>query len=114
MKLVNPGPAEDNWLWRCQLVVGDESPSWQSKVSIVGINFSGNNHYTSAGIVVVTTKINSNIKEAKATSLTPVSKPSAPSAGSEAALSVGSSNYNLSGITTLGFTTSAGLEPQTS
>ena len=39
---------------------------------LVGIYFSGSNHYTSAGIVVRTTKINSNIKEAKATSFTPI------------------------------------------
>ena len=39
----------------------------------VGITFSGSNHYTSTGIVVRTTKSNSNIKEAKATSFTPVS-----------------------------------------
>ena len=31
----------------------------------VGIYFSGCYHYTSTGIVVTTTKINSNIKEAK-------------------------------------------------
>ena len=31
----------------------------------VGIYFSGSNHYTSAGVVVRTTKLNSNIKEAK-------------------------------------------------
>jgi hypothetical protein len=31
----------------------------------VGISFSGYYHYTSAGIVVMTTKTNSNIKEAK-------------------------------------------------
>jgi hypothetical protein len=31
----------------------------------VGISFSGHYHYTSAGIVVMTTKTNSNIKEAK-------------------------------------------------
>jgi len=42
----------------------------------------------------------------------PVSKLSASSAGSEVALSaVSLVNYNLSGITTLGFTTSAGFEP---
>jgi hypothetical protein len=38
-------------------------PGWIGKH--VGIYFSGSNHYTSAGIVVRTTKINSNIKEAK-------------------------------------------------
>jgi len=79
---------------------------------LVGFCFSGYNHYTSAGIVVITAKTKSNIKEAKATSSTPVSKLSAPSAGSEVALSaVSLVNYNLSGITTLGFTTSAGFEP---
>ena len=36
------------------------------------IYFSGPNHYTSAGIVVRTTKINFHIKEAKATLFTPV------------------------------------------
>ena len=42
------------------------------KVATVEIDFSGPNHYTSAGIVVRTTKINFNIKEAKATPFTPV------------------------------------------
>jgi len=77
----------------------------------VGFCFSGYYHYTSAGVVVITVKTKSNIKEAKATSSTPVSKLNAPSAGSEVALSaVSLVNYNLSGITTLGFTTSAGFE----
>jgi hypothetical protein len=33
--------------------------------SAVGISFGGHYHYTSVGIVVITTKTNSNIKEAK-------------------------------------------------
>ena len=37
----------------------------QSCGCCVEIYFSGSNHYTSAGIVVRTTKINFNIKEAK-------------------------------------------------
>ena len=81
-------------------------------VEHVGFCFSGYYHYTSAGIVVITAKTKSNIKEAKATSSTPVSKLSAPSTGSEVALSaVSLMNYTLSGITPLGFTTSAGFEP---
>ena len=38
----------------------------------VEIYFSGSNHYTSIGVVVRTTKINFNIKEAEATLFTPV------------------------------------------
>jgi hypothetical protein len=41
------------------------SPSPSDCKHSVGITFSGSNHYTSAGIVVRTTKSNSNIKEAK-------------------------------------------------
>ena len=59
------------------------------------------------GIVVRTTKINSNIKEAKATSFTPPCWYEGPSAGSKVAIDALSSvNYSFSGITSLG------LQPQ--
>ena len=59
-----------------------------------------------------TTKINYNIKEDKATSFTHPVGMSAPSAGSKVAIDALSSvNYNLSGITSLGFITSMGFKP---